>query len=114
MAKRHFNEPVDTIEGTVKSASAQGIELAEYPGRTFRFSSVGTTMADLTAEMLGDDQVPLPPAHIFSRAGGRGQQNRSAALRSLLKRPGTPALSVFPVLLSTENGTEAAGMILAG
>ena len=53
VAQRHFNAPVDTIEGTVKSASAQGIELAEYPGRTFHFSSVGSSMADLTASMLG-------------------------------------------------------------
>jgi hypothetical protein len=53
VAQRHFNAPVDTIEGTVKRASAQGVELEEYPGRTFRFSAVGTSMADLTAEMLG-------------------------------------------------------------
>jgi hypothetical protein len=53
VAQRHFNAPVDTIEDTVKSASAQGIELAEYPGRTFHFSSVGSSTADLTASMLG-------------------------------------------------------------
>ncbi len=41
VAKRHFNAPVDTIEGTVKSASDKGVELKEYPGRTFHFSSVG-------------------------------------------------------------------------
>ena len=46
-------EKRDQIEGTVKSASAKGIELAEYPGRFFHFSSVGSSMADLTAEMLG-------------------------------------------------------------
>ena len=65
VAQRHFNAPVDTIEGTVKSASAQGVELAEYPGRTFRFSSVGSSMADLTRS--------LPRrAHIFfARAAGR-------------------------------------------
>ncbi len=53
VAKRHFNSPVDTIEGTVKSASDKGVELKEYPGRTFHFSSVGTSVADLTAEILG-------------------------------------------------------------
>jgi hypothetical protein len=52
-AKRHFNAPVDAIEGTVKNASPYGVELEEYPGRTFRFSAVGTSMADLTAEILG-------------------------------------------------------------
>ena len=53
VARRHFNAPVDTLEGTVKQASAEGVELNEYPGRTFRFSSVGSSMADLSAEMLG-------------------------------------------------------------
>jgi len=53
VAQHHFNAPVDTLEGTVKSASAQGIELAEYPGRVFRFSAVGSSMADLPAEILG-------------------------------------------------------------
>jgi len=53
VAERHFNAPVDTIEGTVKSASAYGVELTEYPGRTFHFSSVGSSMADLTAASLG-------------------------------------------------------------
>jgi len=51
--QRRFNAPVDTIEGTVKSASFHGVELAEYPGRTFHFSSVGSSMADLVADQLG-------------------------------------------------------------
>jgi hypothetical protein len=50
--QRRFDAPVDKIEGTVKSASFKGIELAEYPGRVFHFSSVGSTMADLTADLL--------------------------------------------------------------
>jgi hypothetical protein len=52
VAQKHFNAPTDRIEGTVKSASAKGIELAEYPGRIFHLSSVGSSMADMTAEML--------------------------------------------------------------
>jgi hypothetical protein len=51
VAQKHFNAPVDQIEGTVKSASARGIELAEYPGRIFHFSSVGSSMADLTGSL---------------------------------------------------------------
>jgi len=47
VAQKHFNAPVDTIEGTVKKASLAGIELEEYPGRTFHLSSVGSSMADL-------------------------------------------------------------------
>jgi len=54
VAQKHFNAPVDTIEGTVKKANAYGVELKEYPGQTFHFSSVGSSMADLTAEMLGE------------------------------------------------------------
>ena len=53
VAQRHFNAPVDTVEGSVKSVRGLDVELKEYPGRTFRFSSVGGSMAELTAEMLG-------------------------------------------------------------
>ena len=51
--QRRFDAPVDEIEGTVKTASFRGIELAEYPGRTFHFSSVGSSMADIVADLLG-------------------------------------------------------------
>jgi hypothetical protein len=47
---RRFDTPVDRIEGTVKSASFRGVELAEYPGRLFHFSSVGSSMADLVTD----------------------------------------------------------------
>jgi len=50
--ERHFDAPVDTIEGTIKSASARGIQLNEFPGRTFHLSSVGSSMADMVADML--------------------------------------------------------------
>jgi len=50
--QRRFDAPVDKIEGTIKSASFHGVELAEYPGRTFSFSAVGSSMADLVADQL--------------------------------------------------------------
>ena len=50
---RRFDAPVDHIEGTIKRASFGGVELAEYPGRLFHFSSVGGSMADLVADQLG-------------------------------------------------------------
>jgi hypothetical protein len=50
---RRFDAPVDRLEGTIKSASFNRIELEEYPGRTFRFSAVGSSMADLVADELG-------------------------------------------------------------
>jgi hypothetical protein len=80
VAQKHFNAPVDTVEGTVKSASAKGVELEEYPGRTFRFSSVGSSMADLTAEILGRSNrvtetrcLPAPYTKL-PRARGRGRR----------------------------------------
>jgi hypothetical protein len=51
--QRRFDAPVDKIEGTVETASFRCIELAEYPGRTFHFSSVGSSMADIVADLLG-------------------------------------------------------------
>jgi hypothetical protein len=64
VAQKHFNAPVDEISGTVDEVSTGGVTLNEYPGRTFRFSSVGGSMADL----LG----PFPRAahKIPSRARG--------------------------------------------
>src|SRR5664280_122306 len=51
--QRRFDAPVDKIEGTIKSASFHGVELSEYPGRTFSFSAVGSSMADLVSDELG-------------------------------------------------------------
>jgi hypothetical protein len=51
--QRRFDAPVDKVQGTVKSASFRGVELSEYPGRIFHFSSVGSSMADLVADTLG-------------------------------------------------------------
>ena len=54
-AQEHrFIDPVETIKGTAPQASLGGIELEEYPGRIFRFSSIGTSMADLSAVLLGE------------------------------------------------------------
>lgn len=54
MTDRHYTEPVDEISGTVESASPGGITLKEYPGRTFQFSSVSTSAADMSARILGE------------------------------------------------------------
>ena len=98
VAQRHFNAPVDTVEGSVKSVSGLDVELKEYPGRTFRFSSVGGSMADLTAEMLGRSNRitrSLPrAAHKIPRVRGEGPGTPPPArpLRSLA----TLLLSVSP------------------
>ena len=53
VAQKHFNAPVDHIEGTVKTASSEGVELEEYPGRTFRFSSLGKPGGFLPSKTRG-------------------------------------------------------------
>jgi hypothetical protein len=93
VAQKHFNAPVDTIEGTVKSASAQGIELAEYPGRTFHFSSVGSSMADLTASLLGASNS-MTRAQAVREADTRISQ-RDAYLANVLAQ-GTHIQAVVP------------------
>ena len=55
MDDRRFTGPIDTIEGTVEKASPVGVTLQEYPGRVFRFSSVGMSAADLSARILGEN-----------------------------------------------------------
>jgi hypothetical protein len=62
----------------VKSASAKGIELAEYPGRIFHLSSVGSSMADLTADMSTQHQVPSPTrtTYFHTRAGRAEHRSR--------------------------------------
>lgn len=52
--QRRFTAPVERLSGTIKRATPQGIELEEYPGRTFTLSSLGTTAADLSAIALGE------------------------------------------------------------
>jgi hypothetical protein len=109
VAQRHFNAPVDTVEGTVKKASAQGVELAEYPGRTFRFSAVSTSMADLTAEMLGmlKRPGPFPAAHTtHSRARGRDRHSSLAGSQPVSGlRPGPHVQKSTP---SAGNGSRPA------
>lgn len=51
--QRRFTAPVERLTGTIKRATPSGIELEEYPGRTFNLSSIGTTAADLSAVALG-------------------------------------------------------------
>ena len=51
--QRRFTAPVESIAGRITRATPQGIELEEYPGRTFTLSSLGTTAADLSALALG-------------------------------------------------------------
>jgi hypothetical protein len=53
-SERRFTEDTETVSGTIQSASPQGIQLEEYPGRTFTFSSLGMSAADLSALALSE------------------------------------------------------------
>ena len=57
MTDRHFTAPVDEISGTIEEASLHGLTLKQYPGRVFQFSSVSTSAADMSACILGENQV---------------------------------------------------------
>jgi hypothetical protein len=57
MNDRHFTNPVEEIAGTVDEVSPGGITLKEFPGRRFQFSSVSTSAADMSARILGENQV---------------------------------------------------------
>lgn len=59
MDERRFTEPVEEIAGTVEEATPAGLTLKEYPGRIFRYSSVGTSAADMSAAILGENNPGL-------------------------------------------------------
>jgi hypothetical protein len=88
VAQKHFNAPVDTLEGTVKRASSEGVELEEYPGRTFRFSTVGMKMADLVADDLGR-RNSLSRAAAVEDAGRSARRRRIFRQDQVSPRPGT-------------------------
>ena len=78
MDDRQFSAPVEELEGTVTSASPGGFTLEEYPGRTFHFSSIGMSAADLTAAILGENNQ-------MTRADAVPEVNRRhAALKTYL------------------------------
>ena len=75
MDERRFTEPVEAIEGTIEEATPAGIRLQEYPGRIFRFSSVGTSAADMSAAILGENNQGFP-----SSATTRTSRTRAGAM----------------------------------
>jgi hypothetical protein len=109
IAKRHFNAPVDTIEGTVKQANSEGIELEEYPGQILRFSSVGISMADLTAELLAKSNK-MTKAQAVIEADTK-YHDRDRYLAGVLAE-GTHIKAVVP-RGAAENATDTRAVILA-
>ena len=72
MDRRRFTAPVDEIEGTVAQAGPQGITLKEYPGRVFRFSSVGMSTADMSARVLGENNNQVSSSCRTNKASRAG------------------------------------------
>jgi hypothetical protein len=96
VAQKHFNAPVDRIEGTVKRASSEGVELEEYPGRTFRFGSLGMPgdfcpSQHVVPSSPGNINPPRAPGPRRSRPGVSGQPLRVQTRGFRHTGSGTPA-----------------------
>lgn len=89
MNDRHFTAPVEEVESTVDSVSPGGITLKQYPGRKFQFSSVGMSVADMSARILGEHQVS-PSCPTTKLARGRGPSPGSMRIFLVLTRQGSP------------------------
>jgi hypothetical protein len=73
MDERRFTEPVEAIEGTIEEATPAGVKLREYSGRIFRFSSVGTSAADMSAAILGENNQGFPSSATTKTSRTRGR-----------------------------------------
>ena len=103
--QRRFTAPVENISGTIKRATAQGIELSEYPGRFFTFSSIGTSASDLSAVVLGEKN------NQSRTENARTVEKREAQLQEFLaQQVGMKARLVVP-LGTEEHATEARAVI---
>lgn len=101
MDHRRFTAPVDTIEGTVKEAGPGGVTLKEYPGRVFRFSSVGLSAADISARVLGENNQ-VPPSCRPQKT------SRARAARAAPESGASPSLAPSAVASAASMGTRAA------
>lgn len=70
---RKFSADVTKASGTIKRITPSGIELQEYPGRTFRLSSVGYSAADQSAIVLGEHNE-WTRAQVAAEVDSRQQQ----------------------------------------
>ena len=103
--QRRFTLPTENIRGTIKRATAQGVELEEYPGRTFTLSSLGMTASDLSALTLGEQNnlSRSQTAHEVDRRQAELQQYFGGLI-------GQPAELVVPV--GTEEHAKEARAVL--
>jgi hypothetical protein len=91
--ERKFTRDAMEISGRVKSASLAGFELEEYPGRTFTYSSIGTSMADISAVMMGERNASTR-AQVATEAAQR--QMRAADYIARQLRPGASVRATIP------------------
>ena len=103
MDRRRFTAPVDEISGTVEKASPGGITLKEYPGRVFRFSSVGLSAADMSARILGENNQVFPSCRTTKTlARPRGRIPAAGADAPAMAGFQVPFRPVSPVFLILE------------
>ncbi|HEY3705031.1 MAG TPA: hypothetical protein VGL22_08220, partial [Terracidiphilus sp.] len=98
------------ISGTVESAGAWGVSLKEFPGRTFKFSTVGLSAADMAARLLGE-QNDLTREAVSQQVDLR-RSDLTKYLSSTLSQ-GTSIRAVVPKG-SPQNAENVSAVILAG
>lgn len=103
--QRRFTAPVERLNGTIKRATPQGVELEEYPGRTFTLSSLGTTAADLSALALGEQN------NLTRTQTAREVDRRAEALQSYLSGLTGQGASLVVPKGTEEHATEARAVI---
>jgi very-short-patch-repair endonuclease len=108
--KRRFTGDIETVKGTVKQVSPKGLELSEFPGRTFKYSSLGMSAADLSAVVLGQNNQ-MTRSEIAKEVDVR----RSAGLSYLYNtlKPGTSVSLTVP-RGAAENSEHPSAVIEAG
>jgi hypothetical protein len=108
--ERRFTAEVTRVDGTVVQASPEGLELEEYPGRRFKFSSLGMSAADMSAVILREHNN-------FSRSQvAQETDTRQARLREFVGNylgSGTRVQLTVPQG-AVEHSTEVSAVVEAG
>lgn len=107
---RRFNEEVEHLQGTVKSVDRTGVVLEEYPGRTFKLSSVGISAADISARALGD-QNNLTRAQLVQEVDSRQKQLTEFMYDYM--EPGSTITAVVPKG-AVEHSTDISAVLVSG
>lgn len=90
---RRFSKEVTETTGTVSRVTRAGVELDEYPGRTFSLSSVGYSAADQSAIVIGEHN-DWTRAQVAAEVNTR--QSKVIDFFNEVLRPGTSVGVVTP------------------